>query len=223
MTEELDMTEEYGMTPGLLWTHIRQQAPAGAGDWLENQAISIRTEQGAAELNMTFALLPRKTGSAPVASFRHWPLDRLCRVWLLTQVNPADKSTYVEKIETLFLGASMNELVALYSALPVLAYPEEWQKRCAEGIRSNIGTVLEAIMYDNPYPCACLEEGAWNQMILKAFFTDKDIDRIIGVDRRANPALSVALFDYAQERRSAGRPINPQIGSLIRKFVDYVL
>jgi hypothetical protein len=223
MTEERDMTEEDNMTTVLLWTLIRQEASAGASDWLENQALAVKAEQGASELNMTFALLPRKMGGAPVASFRDWPLDRLCRVWLLTQVNPADKSAYLGKIENLFSGASMNELVALYSALPVLAYPGEWQKRCAEGIRSNIGTVLEAIMYENPYPSACLEEGAWNQMILKAFFTDKDIDRIVGVEGRANPALSAALFDYAQERRSAGRPINPQIASLIRKFVDYVL
>ena len=63
----------------------------------------------------------------------------------------------------------MNELVALYSALPLLAYPEAWVHRCTEGIRSNIGPVLEAIMIANPYPSENLSEAAWNQVVLKAF------------------------------------------------------
>jgi hypothetical protein len=217
MTEEHGLTGEQGVTAEHLWTIIREQVSGSAREWLESQV------PGAGELNMTFALIPRKMGTQPVDAFHNWSMDRLCRVWLLTQVNVADKSAYLAHIESLFSGASMNELVALYSALPVLAYPMEWRKRCAEGIRSNIGTVLEAIMYENPYPCFYLEEPAWNQMILKAFFADKDVDRIIGLDQRANRALSVALFAYAQERHSAGRPVNPKIGPLIRKFVDYVL
>ena len=89
----------------------------------------------------------------------------------------------------------MNELVALYSALPVLAYPEIWKMRCAEGIRSNIGHVLESIMYNNPYPMQYLDEKAWNQLILKAFFTDKDINLIPGIDKRANAELARTRSD----------------------------
>jgi hypothetical protein len=114
----------------------------------------------------------------------------------------------------------MNELVALYSSLPLLAYPESWRFRCTEGIRSNIGSVLEAIMYDNPYPAEQLDEAAWNQLVLKAFFTEKHVERIVGLDKRANRQLAHILTDYVHERRSAHRKVDPQLWRLIGQFID---
>jgi hypothetical protein len=136
------------------------------------------------------------------------------------QIDPSDKNSYLAKTGSLFSGASMNELVALYSALPVLAYPLDWKMRCAEGIRSNIGTVLEAIMYENAYPFHFLDEANFNQMVLKAFFTEKNIDRIIGIDQRANGELAGILFDYAHERWAAGRTVNPQLWRLTGKYIN---
>ncbi len=103
---------------------------------------------------------------------------------------------------------------------PILNYPEAWKLRCAEGIRSNIGTVLEAIMYHNPYPANNLDETAWNQLVLKAFFTDKDVNKIVGLDERANQNLANTLFDYVEERWAAGRTVNPQIWRLTGKYID---
>src|SRR5699024_3254500 len=120
-------------------------------------------------------------------------------------VDPADKDTYFRIIENLFLAAEMSELVALYSSLPLLAYPELWTKRCAEGIRSNIGSVLESIMYQNPYPAENLNQAAWNQLVLKAFFTDKAVNNIYGLEERANSELASILSDYAHERWAAHR------------------
>jgi hypothetical protein len=133
------------------------------------------------------------------------------------QPDPADKNAYIKKIENLFSAAEMNEGVALYSALPVLAYPEEWRRRCAEGIRSNIGTVLEAILHRNPYPAEWLEEPAWNQLVMKAFFTDKEIGQITGLETRANRNLSGILTDYAKERQAAGRSVNPKLWELAKR------
>jgi hypothetical protein len=204
--------------------------------WLEAIAETVRIEKTASALNLAFALVPRKTGvqelrglPASGKSFvpepgairiGGWTIDRLCRVWLLMQVDRTDKAVYLAKTGALFSGASMNELVALYSALPVLAYPEAWKLRCAEGIRTNIGTVLEAILYENVYPFYFLDEAAYNQMVLKAFFTDKDIDRIAGIDERANPPLAAVLSDYAHERWAAGRTVNPQLWRLTAKYID---
>ena len=114
----------------------------------------------------------------------------------------------------------MNEQVALYSALPVLHFPEAWRHRCTEGIRSNIGTVLEAIMCHNVYPSQYLEEAAWNQLVLKAFFTEKPVHQIIGLDARANKELAYILSDYAHERWAAGRSVHPQLWRCVAPFVD---
>lgn len=187
-------------------------------------------------INTAFSVMPRKTGKEiihislsdeqnimeikPGWSVKGWTADRLCRVCFLMSLDTSDQDRYFKTIENLFLAAEMTELAALYSSLPVLAFPEIWKMRCAEGIRSNIGIVLEAIMYENPYPAEHLDEKAWNQLVMKAFFTHKDIKRIYGFDDRANAELALILSDYAHERWAAGRSVNPFLWRSTAKFID---
>lgn len=205
---------------------IQQQLPPAIWQWLQEPAA----------FNKTFVLIPRKTGKADIVvseekskalqqtrprfSVNGYSIDRLCRVWLLLQSDTTNEEYYLERTDHLFLAADVNELIALYGALPVLAYPEKWAKRCAEGIRSNIGAVLETIICDNPYPSEYLSEAAWNQLVLKAFFTEKDIDRIIGLDKRANKSLADTLCDYAHERWAASRTVHPQLWRCVSPFID---
>jgi hypothetical protein len=141
-------------------------------------------------------------------------------VWLIMHLDVSDQDRYYRTIENLFLAAEMNELVALYSALPVLAYPELWRARCSEGIRSNIGDVLIAVICNNPYPYEFLSEPAWNQLVMKAFFADKPIHRIYGLDYRLNHELANILTDYAHERWAAHRPVHPQLWRCVGKFIN---
>jgi hypothetical protein len=200
--------------------------------WLSEKFLAPETSA----VNSAFAMMPRKTGKLPLNispelrdelekikpgfTLEGWTADRLGRLCLLLHLDPSEKGKYVKTIENLFLAAEVNELVALYSTLPLFAWPELWKMRCAEGIRSNIGLVLEAIMYNNPYPFNYLDEKAWNQLILKAFFTDKDLNRIPGIDERANAELAATLVDFAHERWAAHRKINPHLWRLTSKFID---
>ena len=200
--------------------------------WLSENLSSDDSRQ----INTAFAVMPRKTGKSiiqisqgliskidhvkPGFTVENWTVDKLGRLCLLIHLNPSNQEKYIKTIENLFLAAEVSELVALYSSLPVLAWPERWKLRCAEGIRSNIGLVLEAIMYHNPYPEKYLDEKAWNQLILKAFFTDKDIIQIPGIDERANSELALTLTDYAHERWAAKRNINPFLWRFTSKFLD---
>lgn len=215
---------------------IEKNITRDALKWLSEKGIQSFDTNNNYQLNLSFTAIPRKTGKKEVVmekvdkekitallpgfSIHHWPIDRLCRVWLLMQLDSGQKENYISRIEQLFLQAEMNEQVALYSSLPFLSYPDEWQWRCAEGIRSNIGTVLEAIMYFNPYPAEHLDELAWNQLVMKAFFTDKNVDHITGLDARANQNLANILFDYVEERWAAHREANPQIWRLVGPFMD---
>jgi hypothetical protein len=70
-------------------------------------------------------------------------------------------------------------------------------------------------MLHNPYPADYFDEAAWNQLILKAFFTDKDVTQIMGLDERKNARLAQTLADYAAERRAAGRSLPPNIERLM--------
>jgi hypothetical protein len=52
-------------------------------------------------------------------------------------------------------------------------------------------------------------------MVLKAFFTDKDVTQITGLNERKNARLAQTLADYAAERRAAGRSLPPHIEELM--------
>src|SRR4051794_20296762 len=218
------------MIENLFGEIIKQSVNEDAWNWAKERSLLLHSNATATQLNTAFTVASRKLGKKtikvtteqekkidtflPGFSIHGWTTDRLSRVWLLINLNSADKDNYIRIIENIFKAAEMNELVALYSSLPFLAYPEAWKFRCTEGIRSNIGSVLEAIMYENPYPSKYLDEPAWNQMVLKAFFTEKSVERITGLDQRANERLASILFDYAHERWAAYRPVNPQLWRL---------
>jgi hypothetical protein len=228
-------TETDGTVNKVLTSVIEKNLNAESCKWLFDKAAQA-ADNNNYQLNLTFTSIPRHIGKKeidlqeadekklayllPGFSVEGWTIDRLCRVWLLMQSDSSDEKAYISRIENLFPQAEMNELVALYSALPILNYSKAWKLRCAEGIRSNIGTVLEAIMYHNPYPANNLDETAWNQLVLKAFFTDKDVNKIVGLDERANQNLANTLFNYVEERWAAGRTVNPQIWRLTGKYID---
>lgn len=202
-------------------------------EWLLNKTALIVEEEKSVQLHLCFAHLPRFASKKsfelldqevknineilPGFTIQNWTLDKLSRVWLLIQLPSDNKETYLKKINSLFATAEMNEQIALYTALPLYSYPNEWVARCEEGIRSNIGTVLEAIMCHNPYPAQFLSEPAWNQLVLKAFFTEKDVSQIIGLKERVNDALTATLQDYIQERLAANRSVAPEIYQLTQQ------
>lgn len=217
---------------GELATIIQNNITTDAWAWLSQQG-DINNKP---VFNAAFAMMPRKTGKGVIDikpeqaqhlnrirqgfTIESWTADRLSRVYLLLSADASDRDRYLAIIENLFLAAEMNELVALYSALPVLAYPDLLVKRCAEGIRSNIGGVLEAIMYHNPYPAEYLPEAAWNQLVMKAIFTEKRLDLITGLNDRNNPELARILMDFARERGAAGRSVVPELWHLASPFTD---
>ncbi|MCZ4223818.1 EboA domain-containing protein [Pedobacter rhodius] len=225
------ISDGFGNINELLLNIIKDNLEDAAFEWL----IKAGSANEIDKLGQSFVMLPRKTGKpalrisevqkkqleeSGISYLTSWSIDRLSRVWLLGVQSFADTEKSHPVIENLFLSAEVNEAVALYSALPFLAKPETWVKRCAEGIRSNIGSVLEAIMENNPYPAKYLNEAAWNQLVLKAFFTEKDINKINGLDGRANEQLALTLSDYARERYAAGRQINPQLWRLVAPFIN---
>ncbi len=156
----------------------------------------------------------------PGFSTRGWTTVRLSRVWLLTCLNADDQEFYTRHVETLFDTAEMNELVALYSALPLLAYPQKWLFRATEAVRSNVGDVFDALVMNNPYPARYFDKAAWNQSVLKTIFNDKPIHRVVGLAERSNADLARMLSDFAHERWAAGRTVAPEVWRLTPKFMN---
>ncbi len=166
-------------------------------------------------------MLPNGVPSNGVPS--NWTLDQLARVLLLTSLPPEPEANYIQAIQTLFDTAELQELVALYSALPLLKYPDRWLFQATEAVRSNMGPVFDAIAFGNTYPADYFPEAAWNQLVLKCIFNDKPINRITGLAERANQTLANDLSNFAHERWAAGRTVPAEVWQLIPRFMNETL
>lgn len=117
----------------------------------------------------------------------------------------------VEAVEELFRYADIGELCAGYKAIPHLPAPERFVWRMGEGARSSMRAVYEAACCDSPYPAKFFDAIAWRQAVIKALFVEAPLWRVGGVDARLDAELARMALDLAEERRSAGRPVNPEL------------
>lgn len=204
---------------------------SGYGTWLEERANIIVNDFSFRTFYLAFSMASRAkdadavlSAELPVyesdtVSMQDWPLHRLGRIYLILALAEFDQDKFDTAFQKLFETAELNELVALYASLPFLPNPKKYTERAAEGIRTNIGPVLEAIAIRNPYPANCLSDGSWNQLVLKMIFTDKPLYEIVGLDRRANESLAIMLINYAKERWAANRPVTPELWRPVGKFL----
>jgi hypothetical protein len=214
------------MTPErVLEQWLRSRLSSDAGGWLSqsaqrlrggsdrdlNMAVSLVTRKiGKADLALTAAELAQAAASRPGWDPIDWSLDQAARVYLLLATG-SDGEIFARRLDQLCATADVGELVAFYRGLPL--YPDQPRHvlRAAEGIRTNMKAVFEAVAHRNPYPSEQLPEAAWNQMVLKALFVGSSLQPVVGLDRRANPTLARMLCDYAHERWAAGRPVSPEL------------
>lgn len=140
----------------------------------------------------------------------------VARIYLLVKIAYKFEQEYVYMIENLFNTADNNELIALYKSLSFLPEPQKFLLRAHEAARSNNTLLFNSIALNNNYPRNFFDENSWNQLILKAFFIESDIEQILGVQERINPKLIKMLNDFASEAFKAGRTVNPEIFKLVK-------
>jgi len=206
-----------------LFEIIKANASQKELNWIETKATgSLQSLQTA------FVATPRFISKTPIntsrtlngVDFKTWTLEKLVRAYFLTSLSDSDKEVYTKTLNTLFETAENNEAVALISSLALLENPETWLLRATDAVRTNIGLVFDAIAFENPYPQEYFSELAWNQLVLKCIFNDKPIQKIQGLDQRANKELASSISNLAHERWSAGRSIPPQAWRLVVKYLD---
>lgn len=154
------------------------------------------------------------TGWNPI----NWTVDQVGRTLLLLSFPSEDAVKYVATLDKIIAAADVGEAIAFYQSLPLLPHPEKFQLRAAEGIRTNMTSVFNAVAHHNPYPAKYLDDLAWNQMVLKALFVESSLHPIYGLERRNNQQLSQMLIDYAQERLVANRTVSTELWELVMPF-----
>ncbi len=201
--------------------------------WLRQKLTSLDSEFNTRTLYLTFATIPRHLEDVSLQltaeeqsqaetlreawQLSHWTTVQAARVVSALYI-PGSGAEFVKILETLFSTAEVNEQVALYQGLSIFPYSDLLSARAAEGVRTNMTVVFDAIALDNPYPKDYLSEDAWNQMVLKSLFMDRPLYRIQGIDHRGNSALTLMISDYAHERWAAGRNTSPEMWRPIKDF-----
>lgn len=210
----------------------RQLSPQG-NTWLQKQLANMKSGK---EFYLAFSMAPRFTGKGTLALSpadlqqaqalrpgfqpRGWTVDQAARTVLLLALPHESPAAYVDILNKVFSTADLQELATLYAALPLLPYPQEHVKRAAEGVRTTMTQVFDAIALDNPYPHDYLSEEAWNQLVVKSVFNVRPLFRIYGLEARRNKALAQMLLDYAHERWAAGRTLTPELWRMTGPFLE---
>ena len=195
---------------------------AAAADWLRTQVAKIETGDERA-LFLAFGLAPRKVGKADLSSgagetasgFAGWSADQAVRAKLLQSFPTDHEPRWLAAFDKLADAAEVRELIALYKSLPLLPFPDALADRAADGLRTNVKGVFEAIAHDNPFPRDRFNDDRWNQMVLKALFIGSSLKPVVGLEDRMNDDLARMLRDYAAERTAAGREVSPDLLDLL--------
>ena len=221
------------MTPIQLLQHwLEARLPAEARTWLAEAARKV-AGGGDTELYRSVSFVTRKIGKADLLLSpaelalagtaraewdpSDWSLDQAARVYLLL-ASGSDGATFLRRLDQLCDTADIGELVAFYRGLPLYPDQSRYVLRAAEGVRTSMKAVFEAVAHRNPYPAEQFAEPAWNQMVLKTLFIGTTLDPVVGLDQRANAELARMLCDYAHERWSAGRPVSPELWRCVGPF-----
>lgn len=215
---------------------LEQKLEAESIKWLKSTGEKLAKDPEDWLLYTSFSAVPRHTGKeelsfsddelAEAESIRQnwqpigWTAGQLGRVYLMLNFADAGEGEFLDKIEKIFLSSDMSEAVALYKGIPLYPYHEKFKKRAAEGVRSNMTNVFNAVAHHNPFPAEYMDEAAYNQIVLKALFVESSLYKIIGLDERANETLAKMLVEYAHERWSAGREVSPELWRPVGPFLD---
>ena len=147
-----------------------------------------------------------------------WTLLEAVRIRMLLARPDLEKGTFATALEDLFRFADEGEACALYRSLALLPGARRFVARAGEGCRTNMQTVFEAAACDSPYPVQHFDEAAWQQLVIKAVFIGAPLWRVYGLDEQLSPELSRMSLDLVEERRSAGRAIQPQLWLCIGSY-----
>jgi hypothetical protein len=208
-----DLAEARLPAPGQLWFagKYRELTPsgfalayAGAGRRLGDAAVTLKADE--------------RTGLSPSWLVPEgWPLRDLGRAALLLRaLEVIEEPAHPAAVEQLFQRGDNGEREALLRVLSMLPAPERFVDTAADACRSHVQTVFEAIACENPYPSRHFPDLNFNQLVLKAFFTEVAVDRIVGLEGRLTPELARMANDYASERRAAGRAVPPDLERVTR-------
>jgi hypothetical protein len=214
---------------------LRGAIPPESWKWLEGAAQEVArgasTERFCGLISLASRYVPRRGGfawtPAQLADAKkllegwnpeRWTILEAARARLVLSRGDLATPAGAAAIESAFRYADMGELCALYKTLALLPDSKRFVWRAGEGCRSSMKAVFESVACDSPLPLRHFDDVAWRQMLIKALFVEAPLARVFGLATRLDAETARMALDLADERRSAGRPVNPDSWLLVGKL-----
>ena len=212
---------------------LKNNLTDGEYQWLSSKLDQVIDGESTKELYLTYSLIPSKIGAVDSLSIeisdrelkeylqrQEATVWQLARIFLLVCVLEKKPEFFRPKVANIIQVADTGELETFLKFLVLLPDPENYKPQAVEALRTNIGTVFNAVAMHNPYPALYFNDQQWNQMYLKAAFMQQDLMGILSVDERANRDLVRIISDYAHERWAASREIDPLFWRPVSRFLE---
>lgn len=207
---------------------LEKNVSAPAYQWLVAQSSQLSRDR----LSSAYTAAGRKLGGARSAAptptqrdalecltyrgFGAASIRDLGRAYLfLCYATSASLADIEAAVSTLYYKGDANEQTVVVRCLCLLPSPVRYQLVATDAARSHVQPVFEALACENPYPGLYLDDGAFNQIVIKAFFVGVKVQRIHALSQRNNPELRRMALDFASERRAAGRPVPPDLDDVV--------
>ncbi|MFJ9626181.1 EboA domain-containing protein [Streptomyces sp. NPDC101175] len=193
---------------------LDRQLTAEARVWLAEAVVRVTRDPSA--LAALFPAVGRRCGREPLVA--GWTVADAARARLLAAL-PVRGTALAEEITALHRygdsaeqRAVLRSLAALEDADPTFA--DLGLPLVRSALRSNDTHLVEAAV--GPYAARHLDADGYRHAVLKCVFCSVPLDRVAGLEDRADRELARMLADFAHERVAAGRAVPTDIWPVVR-------
>jgi hypothetical protein len=230
MSTTTDVTQRITLLRGWLAQRLAAEQLA----WIDEQCARIDATPVGSALPVAIGLASRHTGKQPLVladaekaaagaarpglDTSAWSVDQVARILFVLASYVGAEDSFAARLDARVRSGEIGEQIALYRGLPLYPQAAAVLPTAAEGIRSAMQPIYEAVAHCSPYPSEQFSEAMWNQMVVKALFIGSTLAPIQGLDERRNADLARMLVDYAHERWAAGRHVSPELWRCVGPF-----
>ncbi|WSP86670.1 EboA domain-containing protein [Streptomyces sp. NBC_01235] len=192
---------------------LDRQLTADARNWLADAVA--RVGQDPAAVRTAFPAVGRHCGRGPLVE--GWTVADAARARLLAAL-PLRGAALAEEVTALHRYGDAAEQRAVLRSLALLedadaSFADRGLPLVREALRGNDTDLIEAAL--GSYAARHLDYDGYRHAVLKCVFCDIPLDRVAGLEERADSELARMLADFAHERVAAGRDVPADVWPLL--------
>ncbi|WP_411137954.1 EboA domain-containing protein [Streptomyces sp. C10] len=199
------------LTLRILDATLRSALALAALHWLEASRTGITAD--VALLTDRFSQAGHRCGPRPLPGWSGWSLADGARACLLAHA-PLDGSGLASATASLYHRGDPAQRRGVLYALPFLPIGDAALPLLDDALRCDDTHLIRAAL--GPYAQAHLDQPRWRRAVLACLSRGIPLTGVAGLDKRRDAELAFLGEAFAQERRTAGRPVPNDVWLLTR-------